>query len=401
MASRINQSLLKLISIIFISIFSIAQIDAGGIVINDKLKLDGAMRWRSELDGKDFSNNTAMNELSYLRTRLGLDITAIKNTRVYIQIQDSRNLGTNSSGLTNDTNLGLHQGYISLQDFLADNLYLQVGRFEAVYGRERLLGAVGWNNVGRTFDGARISYSGSSGKTDFFSLKINDRSFDVIPDYRDWILYGFYGTFMQNHLDLFFLFDWDMVEIAGRDALQRYTTGLYYKYSFQSGIKIDFDFAYQGGKQVNSDISSFMIAGDISYPLQSKINNLGFGFDVTSGDDDLSDNKIKYFNNLYYTGHKFRGYMDLFVGSSRSGLLDLIFRLSAKPLPEGSLNIDIHHFQTLKDYTAGQEIDLTGKYDWQEGLSIQGGASLFFPSDDWIDDADIATWFYLMMTASF
>ena len=99
------------------------------IEIGNGLDLAGQMRWRTEYDGKDFNNGTALNEFSLLRTRVNLKVTAIKDAVVYFQIQDSRNLGMNSSGLSNDTNLGVHQGYLKLKDLFAENLSLQLGRW--------------------------------------------------------------------------------------------------------------------------------------------------------------------------------------------------------------------------------------------------------------------------------
>jgi len=386
---------------------------AGETSLSDGITLDGSMRWRIEFDGKDFSNSTAMNELSYLRTRLGLKVTSIENALVYIQFQDSRNLGTNSSGLTNDTNLGLHQGYIKLSEFPINNLSMQVGRFEAPYGRHRLMGTVGWHNVGRSFDGGRFSYVDDAYKIDLFCLKIDERSFDNPPDHKDWKLYGLYGTFMEKRLDLFVLYDWDLMKTGDDYDLARFTTGTYFNYAFESGLKVEFDGAYQMGKQAASDIAAFMIAGDISYALNSTLDKVGLGFDITSGDDNntvATGNDIKSFNNLYYTGHKFRGFMDQFLGTSTQGLMDIILRGTLKPSPKSTVLIDIHHFQTMQDYqiagggtskAIGQEIDITGKYGLHKGLDLQGGASVFITSEDWHADADPALWLYAMITAGF
>ncbi|MBD3235053.1 MAG: hypothetical protein GF315_15125 [candidate division Zixibacteria bacterium] len=380
------------------------------IFAGEGLKLDGSVRWRSELDGKDFDNSTAMPERTYLRTRLGLEFDKINDALVYIQVQDSRNIGSNSATLTNDTNLGLHQGYIKLIGFPFEQLSLQVGRFKATYGRQRLIGAVGWSNVGRSFDGARASFKSDDLKIDIFSLKVQERSFDEPPNHKDQVFYGVYGNLWEEQLDLFFLLDWDMMESQGDYDLARWTAGTYLNYNFTPRVGLQLDAAYQGGYQGADDISAFMVASDLFYKLDSIVKSVGIGFDITSGDDDLSDDMIEYFDNLYYTGHKFRGFMDLFVGSARSGLMDLIFRTQFSPLKQVEIAVDIHHFQTMQDYITlegdeskaiGQEIDLTAKHDWRNGLGLQAGASAFLPANDYMTDSDPAYWFYAMITADF
>jgi hypothetical protein len=351
-----------------------------------------------------------MNELQYLRTRLELDITSIDNAEIYLQIQDSRNLGTNSSGLNNDTNLGIHQAFMKLNDLFFDGFQLQLGRFEVKYGRQRLLGAVGWSNIGRSFDGIRGSYRANDNMYDFFVLKILERSFNVPPNHRDWNLYGFYGTMLDNHLDVFFLYDYDMRKAGDDYLMSRFTTGLYYKRELGSDLFIELDGAYQGGSQAGNDISAYLLAADFSYELGSTIDKVGFGFDITSGDDDIGDDKIKAFNNLYYTGHKFKGYMDYFVGTQTHGLMDIILRGALKPNDDFTIRIDLHHFQAIQDYPTidgdeskkiGQEIDITGIAPINKNLSFHAGLSLFFASEDWRPDSNTGTWIYAMLNAGF
>jgi len=387
------------------------------IEIGNGLDLGGQMRWRTEYDGKDFNNGTALNEFSLLRTRVNLKVTAIKDAVVYFQIQDSRNLGLNSSGLSNDTNLGVHQGYLKLKDLFAENLSLQLGRFEAPYGRHRLMGNVGWSNVGRSFDGVRMRMQSENYKADIFILKVMERS----PDHKDWKLYGVYTTFLQDRLDLFLLYDWDSRKTGDDYALARYTVGGMFKQELDSGLGYIFDAALQTGNQGAVDLSAFMVAGDIYYNMDSDLSKVGVGFDVTSGDDPDTDNKIETFSNLYYTGHKFRGYMDLFVGTNipsgfdNFGLMDLVLRGTAEPVEEWSVDVDLHYFQTMQDHmdasdtsatpgtskAVGPEVDITIRHQIQENLGFQSGISAFFASDEWMYDVDPAVWIYLMLTAGF
>ena len=158
--------------------------------IGNGLDLGGQMRWRIEYDGKDFDYGTAMNEMSLLRTRVNLKVTAIEDAVVYFQMQDSRNLGVNSAELTNDTNLGVHQGYLKLKNLFAENLSLQLGRFEAPYGRHRLMGNVGWSNVGRSFDGIRLKTQGGflyfEGDRAFVRHSSQPQGLEAVRNIRDF-----------------------------------------------------------------------------------------------------------------------------------------------------------------------------------------------------------------------
>ncbi|MCP4633222.1 MAG: alginate export family protein [candidate division Zixibacteria bacterium] len=394
------------------------------IEIGDGVDVNGSVRWRTELDDRDFCSETPLLEKPYLRSRFGLTITKIEDAVIFFQIQDSRNLGVNSSGLNNDTNLGVHQAYVKWMNLLKEERSIQVGRFEVVYGRQRIMGSVGWHNVGRSFDGVRLSCDTDKFKFDIFSLKVNERSFGtpgtpaIPPDtigtppvpasHNDQVLYGLYATCKKRHVDAFFLFDWDQQKTNGKANLKRFTGGFYFYHNFENGLRIDLDGAYQFGKAVNTDIAAFMVAGDVSYELDSFVKKVGFGFDNTSGDDD--PNKINSFDNLYYTGHKFRGFMDYFLGTTHLGLNDIVLRGVFNPTGSLDIYVDAHHFIFMKDYTnasgnktkaIGTEIDITGKLPVQKGLALQGGASAFLPSDDYIQDGDTAFWFYAMLTAYF
>jgi len=400
------------------------------INLNDRVTFDGSMRWRSEIDGKSFDRDSTLYDYNYLRTRLGIRVEADKNVTIYLQIQDSRNVGEDSGGLENDNNLGVHQAYIRLSDFLVENFSFQVGRFELVYGRQRLLGSVGWSNVGRTWDGARFSYAEEDYRIDMFSLKKVETVFS--PDfYRDndddVSVYGLYGMFYEDQIQLFGVLDWDRLETgtdgSGRDNLRRFTTGTYLNFGIGEELTIEVDAAYQFGYSGQDDIEAYMMAGDVAYAFdQEMMPMIGAGIDVTSGDDDKDANKIKNFNNLYYTGHKFRGFMDYFIGSGKEGLIDMIGRFALTPVPDFRLSADFHYFQTMVDHLinpslpaagtnlskeVGMEIDLTGRYRWRPNLVFQGGGSFFIPSDKWNRaleyklDPDPSIWFYGMITAGF
>ncbi|MEY4514299.1 MAG: hypothetical protein RLZZ450_6421, partial [Pseudomonadota bacterium] len=66
---------------------------------------------------------------------------------------------TNSPGAPNttvDANLGLHEGYARVQ---GKHARFDAGRFELSYGDALVVGNLDWNEIGRSFDGARVRLS--------------------------------------------------------------------------------------------------------------------------------------------------------------------------------------------------------------------------------------------------
>lgn len=59
-------------------------------------------------------------------------------------------------GPESDT-IDLHQAYATLGNQKEFPISLKIGRQEMIYGEERLIGAFGWNNIGRVFDAAKIA----------------------------------------------------------------------------------------------------------------------------------------------------------------------------------------------------------------------------------------------------
>ncbi len=418
---RLSKRLLNIMLFTLSLLILPSFVNGQGIEVTDGLIIDGTIRERTEVDGKDFNSNTDMVERSYLRTRLGLEFSRIENTIVYLQIQDSRNLGTNSAGLSNDNNLGVHQAFIKFMLPGMEGGWMQIGRFEAKYGRQRVIGAVGWSNVGRTFDGLRLGYDGGFMSLDVFLMKIVERGFNTPPRAGDHHLYGLYTRWLNNHFHLFGILDYDHQESrpgSGKATIARYTVGTYYHRQTEYGLDFNLDFAYQGGEydMINVEtVKAYMVAAELGYTFVD--NNakprIAVGVDITSGDDGTNPEELNTYNNLYATGHAFRGYMDYFVSNPFEGLMDLFVRASAMLTDKWWFGFDFHYFRTMEDYhtfgyptgdamsnAIGNEVDFTAKYNIYENLDAQGGLSLFFPSEDWQSPySDTGTWFYFMLTA--
>ncbi|HSG49654.1 MAG TPA: alginate export family protein, partial [Longimicrobiales bacterium] len=118
--------------------------------------VSGQVRPRTEY--RDPSGAAGDSQLwTSLRTRLGATYHSSGPVTAFVQVQDVRYFGEETNTLSDyrADNFDLHQGWVQMgtEQSLA---LLRVGRQEALFGGERLIGAVGWTQQGRAFDGARL-----------------------------------------------------------------------------------------------------------------------------------------------------------------------------------------------------------------------------------------------------
>jgi len=133
---------------------------------------------RSEADGRDFNSDSDVNTYTLLRTRFGAAVQPLEDVNVYIQLQDSRAFGREPSTLANTSNIDVHQAFFQINNLWNKAIHLKAGRQEMVYGGQRLIGAVGWSNVARSFDGVKLTF-GTNSTFDLFSMIINERNVPV------------------------------------------------------------------------------------------------------------------------------------------------------------------------------------------------------------------------------
>lgn len=396
----------------------------------DDWKLNGQIQLRSEIDGRDFSNDTHPLTFASLRTRLGVEKTFDEMVQLFVQFQDSRVFGEEPSTLSAIDNIDLHQGFVKLYKPFNLDLNVQAGRFEVAYGTERFFGAVGWHYVGRSFDGVRFTVMPDCWDLDLFALTI-DESVSYIGNAVPGIyaypqmetpsrsIYGFWKKNKisdQSKFDVFGYYEIDRMDVvADTNALEIFTLGGSYWGNY-GNISTIFEGAYQFGNESVSDLSAYLISLQLYY--KTGMAKFGIGGDLLSGTDpESTSSDINTFHPSYGTNHKFYGYMDYFINLPSNtytlGLND--FYINANFSPQGSkFNFDaaIHFFMSnqsvtidsVKENSFGQELDLTVKYMFTENTNIVWGGSLFVPGKIFnaVFDprVDTAFWTYLMITAS-
>ena len=442
---------------------ALALIIGQSVSAGEKFSYDGQIRLRGELDLKSTAESRHSANFYDLRTRIGFKFQPVDLAYVYVQLQDSRRLGDPASGdLSSTDNVDIHQAYFQLSDFVTKGLSLKAGRFEHVYGNQRIFGSVGWSNTGRSWEGGLLSYKHEKFWIDLFGLKkmeLNSKNYN-----QDFDIFGLYGKCEKSNLEFFAFYElnsdsgfsvfdtdddsWDHSNAYKQAKLKRWNFGGYYTREYR-----DFDFVLQGAYQMGQimeipryrdnetdlpdslrgpgdhavlDIAAFMVATEVGYNFSCKANpRLAIGVDYSSGDNYSDTTKYKAFANEYYTGHKFRGFMDYFVKDSfldgdaratrRPGLIDAVFRAKANIRSKCVLKADFHYLQTAEKYVSksdattltskvGMEFDLTLVSKAIQGATITAGTSFFIADKDFAkagDNRKTGIWAYLMTTVNF
>src|SRR6266480_2923189 len=177
----------------------------------------GSVDFRAK--GADVNNEYL---LGRIRFRTGYTDTwwsALAEGRSSFSVNDERWAYANSPAVAGTTarkgngpesdTIDLHQAYVTIGNHKEFPLSLKVGRQELSYGEERLVGAYGWNNIGRVFDAAKLRWQNEWFGADLFASRVvipEDETFNVSNDY-EWFS-GLYATtprIPRHTLDFYFL----------------------------------------------------------------------------------------------------------------------------------------------------------------------------------------------------
>ncbi|MEX0599984.1 MAG: alginate export family protein [Rhodothermales bacterium] len=376
--------------------------------------LEGQLRHRLEVDARNNAPGRDAVAFQLLRSRLGFRAFPTARTEVFLQVQDSRVMGEEASTLDGSANaFDLHQGFVTLKRVFGRPLDIQAGRFETVYGSERLVGAVGWHNVGRSFDGVRLRWSEADVDVDAFHLQIREELREAGEgDVR------FMGTWLEGRwidgltTNVFALWE----RATPSDLLSRYTTGAELTGRF-GAFDPRLELAYQGGRadgeRVSAYMAAFRIDARLAYgPLDPVVSA---GVDLLSGDDHPGSGTRRVFHTLYATNHKYYGLMDLFVSlpadTYGGGLRDYHLGTSVAPRSKIRLHVDVHHFRSDKPValssgtarTFGTEVDATVAVAFDDATSISLGGALFAPAEIEREkrSRDTFLWGYVMTVVNF
>jgi len=322
----------------------------------------------------------------FYRARLGLQTTPIdigkgKHVVLTLEPQASGFWADKPNTLT-DGALNLHQGSMRI---VADDYWIDAGRFEMSYGDHVVIGNVGWHQTGRSFDGIRSRISLEKGWVDLFATQVQEDPFDVAPfasgdKYFNGVYAGLGPMLGEDVVLDAYLLNHVLPRTSEDTELGlQFTLGSRYKNNFgsvdlraEAGVQVGTgaleQLAFQGEAEVGSKLGKTRIAAVGWY---------------ASGDDPTTS-KNEGWDQLYPTAHKFMGLAD--IAGNRNNIMGGMARVR-HPLDDIGLGADAHVFLQPEptgdsDAFTGVEVDAWALKNLGKGLGLRCGYSIFAPNED-------------------
>jgi hypothetical protein len=340
-------------------------------------------RFESHDPGLNGSNDT----YTSMRVRAHLSAVVEDGVGMFVELQDVRLWGEETSTLSDfrADNLDLRQGYFELRGG-RDVFSARVGRQSVKMGSERLIGAVDWAQQGRSFDGIRLSYLPAGWMLDVIGMRLSESSAPGVFEN---------GYLVAGHLQLSnpTRGTLDLLSVYNREskgpATDQVTVGLRWE-SDGEVYTHHVEGYYQTGDRRGTEVTAYMFGAGLGVSTPKDRIRVAGWYDYLSGDDDPVDAKVKTFDTLFATNHKFYGYADVFTDipshTGGLGLQDLGARLSVSPSSRITMSVDGHVFYAARKGIGdsrrfGQEVDFSLSLPVRSSARIKAGLSYFYVGD--------------------
>lgn len=379
--------------------------------------------WRDDADLDEAVDDDRREGL--MRLRLAVSVSIREDTRIFVQAQDSRAAGEETSTASNEKNLDLHQGYLEIRKTGIEGLAVTLGRQELRYGDDRMIGAFGWNNVGRSFDGVKLRYHSDPVTVDALLARITSRVSAGATSGSD--LYGLYAQ--RAHRDgveheAYWLAYADSLAAPGEAGppgdTRVHALGLRIKDRW-GRLDLTAEAAVERGQLHGDDLSALAAAvqAGLTWGERAKVRIFA-GYDHATGDGDPTDGKQGEFFNFFPTNHPHYGYADyegwrniespwagVSLGSGRHfwQIKGHRFALESARGPWKDAGGAVLGFDPggASGTNVGTEVDLTWRLQWREKTVIEAGYSRLEPGRfaRLTRGDDPSDWAYLMLTVGF
>lgn len=331
------------------------------------------------------------------RTRLNLDF---KHEKIKIGVS-LQNAGVWGDSKTMDkTGKGITFFAAWAEGIISENFSIKLGRQVIAYDDQRIFGAVGWAQSGRSHDALVAHWKISEKSKLDVGLALNadgeistEMLYSNVAGYKNFQYAWFHHDFENVGLSILALNNGVQFENTVDEIDIDYSQTLGSHVTFKKNRFIsDFSAYVQTGDLRGRSISASNFSGNIKYKITDELL-IGFGTEYLSGKDmNDSSSKIKSFNPLYGTNHKFNGWMDYFyVGNHADnvGLVDINGvvaysknKFFAKGMPHFfSAAADVYNGSEKMSKNLGVEIDLTAGYKFTKSITLEGGFSSMFATE--------------------
>ncbi|MCR5131311.1 MAG: alginate export family protein [Prevotella sp.] len=363
----------------------------GATAQENELSLDAQLRTRGEYNNgagtprgegqlpKDFINERARLSLDYQRDNLEMK-ASVQHTGLWGQ--DGMN--------TANGRVTMNEAWAKMK--FGNGYFVQIGRQQLAYDDDRILGTLDWNVNGNWHDALKMGYERNGHKVHFIlgynQAAANPGDFYSGPmGYRDLSAVWYHYQSQKAPFAISFL----GLNLGRKDAengdgkknyMQTLGTDITYK---PSDFNIHGAFYYQTGKDATgTKHSAWMASAKVGYTIDP-VWGVNVGYDYLSGNDGEGD-KVKAFDALYGTHHKFYGFMDFFPGKLSQGLQDIQAGVTAKASPKVSALLNYHYFLTAEkvgdlDKGLGHEVDLQLTVTPMKNVTLMAGYSFMLGTE--------------------
>lgn len=287
--------------------------------------------------------------------------------------------GLTASGGLIDPEVHVHQAY--MQTSLYSHLNLKLGRQELVYGDELILGAVGWSNIGRSFDALKVEIEISNLSLDVFASKLVDRN-AVGSSTGDIDLYGIYFK-MQNQFEILkesdlYVFSLNDKSLAPRQDI--FAAGVRF-----TGSLYSFDQRFEAIYQKMASFNEGQVDAEVGLSHEF-LGRLALNYFMAT----------EHYNQMFPTAHKWLGIGDMVARRNIQGYqlkfqknwnakfkTELayynMFRYSSSDTAYRMNGTTVLGDTGLSSKNIAQEYDLIFNYAYDKNLSYQIGGAMFVP----------------------
>ena len=317
-----------------------------------------------------------------MRTRLGLEARLDQGLGIFVQVQDVRFWGeeTTHRDRSGDA-IDFHQAYLEVDSLPGIGGLIRVGRQEVSLGEGRLISAPDWGQAGQSFDGAKWTRLMGGPHLHLVYLRLREGS--SISHDQSADMTGAWLSLPVEELGTL-----ELLAIHERSgdpgSGSQSTFGSIWKRS-SGPLSLRVQGLVQTGERDGVDVSAYLLAAQGTLSVLEGKGGITLWYDHLSGDSDPEDDETGVFSTLFGSRHRYYGRADYFLNIPEDtgglGLRDTALKLAFVPTPLLSLNLDLHRFRTAQEGSLtsqhlADEVDFWVRYRFREALALEVGYSL-------------------------